>query len=129
MPIKLFRFLPILSLLFSATVAAQVSKIGYSVTDDVTLIYYNVKNIDTVKVSGNWELDRRDSTTIIYLTNAYNTIGFYIEPKGKKYKAAKNDADALAPHVAANSKKLTRRGWEFDLLATDGASYQLYKIK
>jgi len=111
----------------SVTVCAQVQKVGYSEKDDYTLLYYTVKDIDTVSIPGKWERDKRDLATSVYLTNETNNIGFYIDTKSRKYKTAVSDSEALALFVSDKIKKL-RRSWDVELLSTDNATYELYKI-
>ncbi|MBD3583258.1 hypothetical protein [Flavobacterium selenitireducens] len=118
----------IIAFVTSISIHAQVQKVGYSEKDNLTALYYSVKAIDTVKIPGNWERDKRDLATSVYLTSPDRNIGFYIDTKSKKYKAASNESEALKLYVADKLKKI-RRAWEVDLLATDNQSYQLYKIK
>lgn len=123
----MFRLL-ILCLTISFSVSAQVQKVGYSEKDDFTALFYSVKGIDTVKIPGNWERDKRDLATSVYLTSPDHNIGFYIDTKSKKYKAASKESEALKLYVSDKLKKI-QRAWEVELLGTDNESYQLYKIK
>ena len=123
----MIRFLS-LYLLVSLSAAAQVQKVGYSEKDDLTLLFYSVKDIDTVKIPGNWERDKRDLATAVYLKSASGEIGFYIDTKSKKLNAVPDEAVALKLFTSDKIKKL-QRSWEVEVLATDNLSYQLYKIK
>lgn len=115
-------------LIFVLAASAQVQKVGYLEKSDQTLLFYSVKRIDTVKIPGNWERDKRDLATSVYLTGPLHNIGFYIDTKNKKYVAAASEAEALILYVADKTKKI-KKAWEVELLATDNETYQLYKIK
>lgn len=117
-----------IALILSISAWAQVQKVGYSEKGDYTLLYYSVKNIDTVKIPGNWERDKRDLATSVYLTNLNSDIGFYIDTKNKKYASATTEAEALKLYVSDKTNKI-KRTWEVELLDTDHETYQLYKIK
>lgn len=121
-----FRFL--LIALIAVGASAQVQKVGYSEKGDYTLLYYSVKNIDTVKIPGNWERDKRDLATSVYLTNPHSDIAFYIDTKNKKYASAANESEALKLYVTDKTHKI-KKSWEIELLDTDNETYQLYKIK
>lgn len=121
------RFI-LIAIFSSLSVSAQVQKVGYDAKNDYTLLFYSVKHIDTVKVPGNWERDKRDLATSIYLTNPYNNVGFYIDTKSKKYKTAASEAEALKAYTDDKISKI-KRSWDVELLTSDNETYQLYKIK
>ena len=116
-------------LLAIVSASAQVQKVGYDPQRDLTMLYFSVKGIDTVKIPGNWERDKRDLATSVYLKSADNSIGFYIDTKNKAYAAAGSEAESLKRFVSDKTKKFSRSGWDFELLGTDSETYQLYKIK
>ncbi|RZJ71418.1 hypothetical protein [Flavobacterium sp.] len=118
----------LIALFIFVSAFSQVQKVGYDEKNNFTLLYYSVKGIDTVKIPGNWERDKRDLATSVYLKNPYNEIGFYIDTKSKKYKSAATEAEAMKLYSTNRIKKI-KKAWEVDLLATDNESYQLYKIR
>ena len=119
-----------ITILFLTVLSAnsQVQKVGYSGKEDYTVLFYSVKGIDTVKIPGSWERDKRDLATAVYLTGPANQIGFYIDTKSKKYKSAATESEALKLFVSDKIKKI-KRAWDVELLGTDNETYQLYKIK
>ncbi len=120
--------LSIIALFVFVWAFAQVQKVGYDEKNNYTLLFYSVKGIDTVKIPGNWERDKRDLATSVYLKNPYNEVGFYIDTKSKKYRSAATEAEALKLYASDKIKKI-QKAWEVEILATDNESYQLYKIK
>ncbi|RZJ67207.1 MAG: hypothetical protein EOO50_06705 [Flavobacterium sp.] len=113
------RFL-FLAFIISFSAQAQIS-VSYSEKQDKTILFYKVKGIDSVKIPGKWDEDVRDLTKAFYLKKDDKHIAFRIDPKKKKYAT-----DCLKSYVSDKTKSL--KSWKYDLLSTDGSTYQLYKV-
>lgn len=109
-----------LALLATVWVSAQIS-VSYSEKQDKTILFYSVKEIDSVKLPGKWTEDTRDLAKAFYLKKDDKHISFRIDPMRKVYSV-----DCLKQFIA--DKKKAYKRWKFETLSTDDSTYQLYKI-